>query len=148
MEITREYRDMIGYEDLFSISNDGLLFSKRTNKELKQNLVGKGYLAHATKIGGRTGKNLLIKIHREVAKAFVCNPDDFPEVNHIDGNKLNNVYTNLEWVTTSENIQHAWDNGLRDKAACGTTTMYRNGCRCEKCLQAIRIYKNSRVAQR
>lgn len=50
---------------------------------------------------------------RMVAKAFIPNPDGKPEVNHIDGDKLNNHVSNLEWVTNLENNHHATVNGLR-----------------------------------
>lgn len=56
-------------------------------------------------------------VHRAVAKAFIANPDNKPMVNHIDGNKLNNNACNLEWVTCSENHQHAYKNGLRETNA-------------------------------
>lgn len=58
------------------------------------------------------GKRIKRRISRLVAQAFIPNPDGLPDVNHKDGNKLNNSVENLEWVTKSENMQHAIKNGL------------------------------------
>jgi hypothetical protein len=53
------------------------------------------------------------RVHRLVAQTYLPNPENKATVNHIDGNKLNNLLCNLEWMTQSENIQHACDTGLR-----------------------------------
>lgn len=114
------WKDVEGFEEYFLVSRDGQLFSKRTNKILKLNKVGGGYLAHTTKIGGRSGKNYCLRIHQLVAKAFVPNPDNLPEVNHDDGDKSNNNDWNLVWMTPKQNVQHAFETGL-NKPRRGTS---------------------------
>lgn len=54
------------------------------------------------------------RIHRLVAQAFIPNPNNYPQVNHIDGNKLNNKADNLEWCTNEYNMKESWRLGLRD----------------------------------
>jgi len=109
------WKDVVGYEDLFLVSSSGEIFSKRTKKILKQHNTKAGYLCLSTRIGGRKGKCVLLRVHRLVAEAFLSNPEDKPFVNHKNGRKDDNNFLNLEWVTSQENAQHAWDFELNTK---------------------------------
>lgn len=53
------------------------------------------------------------QLHRLVAQAFIPNPNNLPQVNHIDGDKTNNIVSNLEWVSNEENMRKSWETGLR-----------------------------------
>ena len=61
-------------------------------------------------------KQKLLAVHRLVAKAFIPNPNNLPQINHIDGNKNNNHVSNLEWCDGSYNMKHAFRTGLNDRA--------------------------------
>ena len=97
---------------MFEVSDTGEIRNARRGNILKQHKNVKGYMGLSTKIGGRMGKNVFFKIHRKVAECYIDNPENKPQVNHIDGDKTNNHVSNLEWVTASENIRHALDTGL------------------------------------
>lgn len=106
-----EFRKVAGYEDYF-ISNIGRVFSKQKNNSAGGFLkpgVSKGY-KHVTLC--TNGKRKIEKVHRLVAAAFIENMADKPQVNHKDGDKLNNIADNLEWCTASENGKHAYTTGL------------------------------------
>ena len=60
-----------------------------------------------------TGKPKNCRVNRLVAQHFLPNPDNLPEVNHIDGNKENNHVSNLEWTDRSRNVKHSFDTGLK-----------------------------------
>ena len=57
-----------------------------------------------------------VLLHRLVASTFIPNPNNYPEVNHKDGNKLNNSVDNLEWCTRSMNMKHAYEHGFLDNS--------------------------------
>lgn len=107
------FKDIEGYENLYQVSNTGKIKSLLNNKNqiMKQSIHSCGYY----KITLLKDKKYHTKyVHRLVAIAFVPNPDNKSQVNHIDGNKLNNNVSNLEWVTPSENQLHAIKLHLRE----------------------------------
>ena len=95
--------------DNYSVSNDGLVRNDKYNHIKAQRLDKHGY--PMTSIY-QDGKAHTSRIHRLVAEAFIDNPENKNQVNHIDGNKQNNNVNNLEWVTCSENMIHAFTHGL------------------------------------
>ena len=99
----REYRK--NTIDDYEITSNGEVINIHTGKHIKPQANGKGYLRVAI------GKKLMF-VHRLVATKYVSNPDNLPQVNHKDGNKLNNKADNLEWVTNQQNRDHALNNGL------------------------------------
>lgn len=102
----KEVKDFPGY----FVTEDGAVYtSKRGSfRKLSSPVCLKYY---AVKLSNK-GKVKHCFVHRLVAEVYVDNPENKDFVNHKDGNKLNNNYDNLEWVTFSENIQHAFDTGL------------------------------------
>jgi hypothetical protein len=92
----------------YSILRDGRVYSFKTRKFLSGTLRN-GYVK-LTLLNRYKPKTFVI--HRLVAQAFIPNPENKPEVNHIDGNKLNNHVSNLEWCTRIENYRHAVSNNL------------------------------------
>ena len=97
----------------YKISITGNVWSMKSRKWLKPANNKRGYLYISLR---KDGKTYTKTIHNLVAKAFIPNPDNKPQINHIDGNKTNNLVNNLEWVTAKENNQHAWDIGLKENA--------------------------------
>ena len=105
-------KDVCGYEGLYKVDENGNVFSVRNNKLLKRMMFPSGY-EYVHLCNGK-GKTKLFRVHRLVAETFIPNPNNLPEVNHKDGDKLNNNVKNLEWCTNLENMRHSVETGLRN----------------------------------
>lgn len=98
-----------GFEGVYEIDTKGNVFnSKGVMKPWNHNGKQPYFVIGLRKVG-KTHKYL---VHRLVAETFIPNPENKPQVNHIDGDVHNNCVENLEWVTNAENTQHAYDNYL------------------------------------
>lgn len=106
----------VDYSDRFLVSECGDIFSLISGKVLKQHLNREsGYYALCVGLGSRKRKKT-IRPHTAVASTFVDGYADGLVVNHKDGNKTNNHFSNLEWVTNQENVVHAVNLGLHPTA--------------------------------
>lgn len=101
----------------YIINRLGEVVNTDTDHYMAQNKNEFGYLRTKIRFNG---KSYDFKVHRLVAETFIQNPDNKPEVNHIDADKTHNWYKNLEWVTSKENKQHAIKHGLYDNASFHT----------------------------
>lgn len=139
------WRDIPSLEGAYQASNLGRIKSlsrlvnhpsggvKRIKERILKIALGtSGYYIVGIAING---KNTTKTVHRLIAKTFIDNPENKPEVNHKDGNKLNNNLSNLEWSTVSENRYHAFRTGLQ-KAPFSML-----GKKGAKCPNSVPVYK-------
>lgn len=105
-----EWRPCPDYEGLYEVSSDGRVRNSRTGYVIKARRGSCGYaevgLFRSVKDGGNH-RTKSVKVHRLVARAFVPNPEDKREVNHIDTNRMNPAAANLEWMDKYENHAHS-----------------------------------------
>ena len=97
--MTEVWKDIPGYEGKYQASSLGRIRSKRGVLKLRDNFGYQRVMLYGLK-GGRKS----LSVHRLVAKTFIPNPNNYPQINHIDENKSNNRIDNLEWCTQSQNI--------------------------------------------
>lgn len=108
----------------YIISSDGCIINMKTGFVLYGSDKPNGY--KEVSIRNANGQRKYVGIHRLIAKAFCQKPTGKEHINHIDGNKRNNVYTNLEWCTPSENIAHAFKTGLKKQDTSGKSVIATN----------------------
>ena len=112
------WKDIKGYEGKYQVSNLGRVKSLQRwsgtkyydREKILSSCINKhnGY-AYVYLMKNNKAKN--VRVHRLVAEAFIDNPNNFPEVNHIDCNRANNNVNNLEWCTRSYNIKYSFEKG-------------------------------------
>ena len=102
-------KEVNGYEGVYNVTSLGRVWSIRRKIWLSPFCTGTGYSTVTLCLYGDDEDK---KVHRLVGEAFIPNPDNKPQINHKNGNKLDCNVRNLEWVTARENMQHASDNGL------------------------------------
>lgn len=98
-----------GYEGRYEIFEDGTIINLKNNSPICQWKDNVGYMQISIR---KDGKKKYMRVHRLVAEHFIPNPNNLPQVNHIDGDKTNNRVDNLEWTDNKTNTQHGYDNNL------------------------------------
>ena len=129
------WKDIIGYEGRYSISNFGkvksLKFFGRENEERVLKPIMSGYGKYHAVALHKDKKQKTTKLHRLVAEHFIPNPENKPTVNHINGRKQDNRIENLEWATWKEQVNHAYEN------------LSRKGKPCEELMQDMAFRENA-----
>jgi len=132
----------------YSVDKYGHIFSHYTNKYLKPRLGKGGYLYLSL---SKDGKAYCKRVHRVIAEELVPNPKGLPQVNHIDGNKVNNTPANLEWCTSKYNVQHYYENtykghrkGKRVGESVGTSKLTKISVKaiCRLLVENVRTQKD------
>lgn len=121
-----EWKDIKDFEGLYQVSNYGRIKSlmkiSKTNGRIYPTIILKCHVNTKKYLDVdlcKNGKSKRYRIHRLVANSFLHNENDYPQVNHIDGNKSNNTLSNLEWCDNSMNQKHAFLNNLNHRGKYG-----------------------------
>lgn len=150
--MSEEWRDVVGYEGLYQVSDQGRVKSLerkdclgRTVKErtLKPSPTKYGYLVVSLHAGG---KQKMLRVHRLVCEAFHENPDNKPQVNHVNEDKTDNRACNLEWCTRIENMNHGTRNSRAGKAIAKANSKQTGQYTLD--MELIKVWPSAREAER
>ena len=103
----KEFRKLKSLKFLYEVNEDGVVRNVKSKKIVNGYREKNGYIRVRFE-NKCLGKVVRTTVHRLVAEAFLPNPDNLEEVNHIDSNRANNHVSNLEWVSHSDNMKHAY----------------------------------------
>lgn len=137
------------FNNKYTIDNKGRIYSNKFKRYIKP-CITNGYQRVSL-------LNKSYYVHRLVAIHFINNPENKPQINHKDGNKLNNDVSNLEWVNCSENLKHAYDTGLKikqigemckrsklkDKDIIDILNLFKNGYGCRKIAKIYNVTRQT-----
>lgn len=145
MEKQEVWIDIKDYEGKYKVSNQGRVYSLNTHKYLSLGNNGRGYLFVSLWKNGEAKREY---VHRLVARHFIPNPENLPQVNHKDENKENNCVENLEWCSNNYN------NSYGTKKERAAKTLLNNGKTSHKVKQFtldgeyVATYRSMREAER
>ena len=142
------WKPIFNYEEYYMISSWGRLLNLERKVRCKNNkyrIIKEKILTNLINNSGyqivnlsKYNKQKIFKINRLVAIHFIPNPENKPQVNHLDGNKINDYYKNLEWCTSKENIKHAWKLGL-----CENTRSSAHSSKKTYCVQLDELFEST-----
>lgn len=145
MIILETWKDIEGFEGIYQVSDQGRVKSLERYSPQKH-LIKERILKFSVSQGGyldvslyKDGKRYHKKPHKLVAEAFIPNPNNLPEVDHIDTNKFNNTVENLRWVTHQENHMNPLTRKLKSEINTGKKLSEEQ---CEKMRKKINVYKD------
>lgn len=125
----------------YTISKNGEVINIKTNKILKQRINQGRLMVELWK----NNKKKHCFVHRLIAIAFISNPNNKPQINHINGNPLDNRVENLEWVTDSENKYHAYKTNLKYPKCISVFQYDLNGNMIKKYKSILDAYKETKI---